>query len=149
YTMLEVAEMIQIPQSLATEWFNRSYYGSVNHNFKAVYQKYLGFYSANPSELHPLPPEEASTKYLEYTEACEAMLAKARQSFDKAEYRWVAQVLNHVVFAEPDNKAAKALLADALEQLGYQAENGTWRNAYLTGAFELRNGMPEQGPVNT
>ena len=142
-TMLEVAEMIELPESLAGEWYNRGYYGSVNHNSKAIYQQYLGFYSSHPSDLHPLPPEDAARKYVEFMGGSAAILKKAQASFEHGEYRWVAQVMKHVVFAEPDNAQAKQLLADALEQLGYQAENGTWRNEYLMGAFELRNGIPD------
>ncbi|HEU5379792.1 MAG TPA: alkyl sulfatase dimerization domain-containing protein [Ktedonobacteraceae bacterium] len=141
-TMLEVAEMIELPESLAQEWYNRGYYGSVSHNTKAIYQQYLGFYSSHPSDLHPLPPEDAARKYVEFMGGTAAILTKAQASFEQGEYRWVAQVMKHVVFAEPHNEQARYLLADALEQLGYQAENGTWRNEYLMGAFELRNGIP-------
>lgn len=148
YTMVEVAEMIQLPESLAQEWFNRDYYGTVNHNAKAVYQRYLGWYDSNPANLHPLPPEESARKFLEYMGSASAVMAKARQAFKKGEYRWVAQIMNLVVFAEPDNRAAKELQADALEQLGYQAESASWRNNYLTGASELRNGVPEAGQVS-
>lgn len=146
YTMLEVAEMIQLPDSLADEWYNRGYYGSVNHDVKAIYQNYLGFYSSHPSDLHPLPPEQAAKKYVEFMGGAQAVLEKAQKSFEQGEYRWVAQVMKHVVFADPDNQQARSLLADALEQLGYQAENATWRNEYLMGAFELRNGIPQLPP---
>lgn len=146
-TMLEVAEMIELPESLANEWYNRGYYGSVNHNSKAIYQQYLGFYSSHPSDLHPLPPEDAARKYVEFMGGSAAILKKAQTSFEHGEYRWVAEVMKHVVFAEPNNEQAKQLLADALEQLGYQAENGTWRNEYLMGAYELRNGIPKLPPT--
>ncbi|BCL82267.1 alkyl sulfatase [Ktedonobacteria bacterium brp13] len=149
YTMLEVAEMLQLPESLATVWYNRDYYGSINHNAKAVYQKYLGFYSSNPADLHPLPPEAAAKKYVEYMGGPEAVLQKAREAFAAGDYRWVAQVVNHVVFAQPDNQQARQLQADALEQLGYQTENPTWRNEYLTGASELRNGIPAMPGIRT
>lgn len=142
-TMLEAAEMIELPESLACEWYNRGYYGSVNHNTKAIYQQYLGFYSSHPSDLHPLPPEDAARKYVEFMGGTAAILKKAQACFEQGEYRWVAQVMKHVVFAEPSNDQARYLLADALEQLGYQTENGTWRNEYLMGAFELRNGIPD------
>ena len=141
YTMLEIGEMVKPPASIAQEWYNRGYYGSVNHDVKAVYQRYLGWYDSNPANLHPLPPVEASKKYIEYMGGPEAVLAKARQSFENGEYRWVAQVMNHVVFAYPDNAEARSLEADALEQLGYQTENATWRNEFLVGAYELRNGV--------
>jgi alkyl sulfatase BDS1-like metallo-beta-lactamase superfamily hydrolase len=128
YTMLEVAENIKLPKSLSNEWHLRGNYGSLNHNAKAVYQKYIGFYDGNPASLHQLPPEDAGKKYVEFMGGAEAVLEKARASFDKGDYRWVAQVVNHVVFAEPDNMEARALQADALEQLGYQAESAPWRN---------------------
>jgi alkyl sulfatase BDS1-like metallo-beta-lactamase superfamily hydrolase len=141
YTMLEIGEMVTLPASIAQEWYNRGYYGSVNHDVKAVYQRYLGWYDSNPANLHPLPPVDASKKYVEYMGGPEEVLAKARQSFENGEYRWVAQVMNHVVFAFPDNVEARNLEADALEQLGYQTENATWRNEFLMGAYELRNGV--------
>jgi len=141
YTMLEIAEMIELPDVLAKEWYNRGYYGTVSHNAKAVYQRYLGWFDGNPANLHPLPPVEASKKYVEFMGGADAVLAKARRAYKKGEYRWVAQAVNHVVFADPKNKKARDLQADALEQLGYQAESGPWRNFYLTGAKELREGV--------
>ncbi len=137
------AEMLALPDSLSGEWYNREYYGTVNHNAKAVYQRYLGWYDGNPATLHPLPPAESAAKYVEFMGGAAAVIAKARESYAKGEYRWVAQVLNHVVFADPGNTEARALAADALEQLGYQAESAPWRNAYLVGAAELRNGPPK------
>jgi alkyl sulfatase BDS1-like metallo-beta-lactamase superfamily hydrolase len=145
YTPIELAERIHLPASLADEWYNRGYYGTLNHDAKAVYQKYLGWYDANPANLHPLPPEEAGTKYVEYMGGAQAVITRAREAFERGEYRWVAQVMNHVVFAEPNNVEARHLEADALEQLGYQAESGPWRNVYLMGASELRNGVPPMG----
>ena len=141
YTMLEIGEMIELPESLAKEWYARGYYGTVNHNVKGVYVKYLGWFDGNPANLHPLPPVEASVRYVEFMGGAEAVISKARTSYDKGEYRWVAQVMNHVVFADPANAAARNLQAMALEQLGYQAESGPWRNFYLTGAQELRRGV--------
>lgn len=142
HTPLEIAEELELPADVGDEFFNRGYYGTLSHNVKAVYQKYLGWFDGNPANLHPLPPVEAGIRYVEYMGGAEAVLAKARESFDRGEYRWVAQVLNHVVFADPENMAARALAADALEQLGYQAESGPWRSFYLTGAQELRHGPP-------
>ena len=142
YTMIEVAEMLELPDTLSGKWYNREYYGTVNHNAKAVYQRYLGWYDGNPATLHPLPPAESAAKCVEFMGGAAAVIAKARESFAKGEYRWVAQVLNHVVFADPANIEARTLAADALEQLGYQAESAPWRNAYLVGAGELRNGPP-------
>jgi len=149
YTITEIGEMVQLPPSLANEWYNRGYYGTVNHDSKAVYQRYMGWYTGNPADLYPLPPVEAATKYVEYMGGSAAVIRKARESFTKGEYRWVAQVMNQVVFAEPENSAARELEADALEQLGYQAEAGTWRNAFLMGAFELRNGVPKLPAIET
>jgi alkyl sulfatase BDS1-like metallo-beta-lactamase superfamily hydrolase len=149
YTMNECAEMIQLPPSLAGEWYNRDFYGTVNFNVKAVYQRYLGWFDANPANLHPLPPEEAGRRYVEFMGGSEAILARARESMKKGEYRWVAQVLNHVVFAESGNREARELQADALEQLGYQSESPVWRNFYLSGAKELRDGITKNVPVQT
>jgi alkyl sulfatase BDS1-like metallo-beta-lactamase superfamily hydrolase len=141
-TMLEIAEELRLPPSLGDEFFNRDYYGTLNHNVKAVYQRYLGFFDGNPAHLHPLPPVESGRRYVEFMGGADELLRRARESFEAGEYRWVAQVVDHLVFAEPDNMAARALQADALEQLGYQAESGPWRSFYLTGAQELRNGPP-------
>ncbi len=151
YTLLEIPEIVesQLPADLFNAWYNRGYYGTVSHNVKAVYQHYLGFFDGNPATLHPLPPQAAGQKYVEFMGGAENLLAKARESFDKGEYRWVAQVVNHLVFADPDNKAARDLQADALEQLGYQAESGIWRNFYLSGAKELRDGVLDLGAPKT
>jgi alkyl sulfatase BDS1-like metallo-beta-lactamase superfamily hydrolase len=143
FTAPEIAEQLTLPDSLAKEWFNRDYYGTVRHNAKAIYQKYLGWYDSNPAHLDPLPPVESAKKYLEYMGGTEAVLHRARDDFRKGHYRWVAEVMNRVVFAEPQNSEARALAADALEQLGYLAEAATWRNSYLCAAFELRNGVPQ------
>lgn len=143
YTMTEVAEIMTLPQSLSQKWYNRDYYGSVNHDSKAVYQRYLGWYDSNPANLNILPPVEASKKYVEYMGGSDAIIEKAKASFAAGDYRWVAMVVNHVIFADPNNKEARDLQADALEQLGYQAEDPTWRNEYLMGAYELRNGVPD------
>ena len=124
-TMREIADSFKMPASLANVWANRGYYGSVYHDVAATYVLYLGWFDGNPATLHELPPVEASKKYVEFMGGADAVLQKAKQSYDKGDYRWVAQVVNHVVFADPDNKAAKDLQADALEQLGYQAESGT------------------------
>ncbi|WJR80496.1 alkyl sulfatase dimerization domain-containing protein [Bradyrhizobium sp. NP1] len=145
-TATEIAETIRLPASLEGAWHGRGYYGHIRHNVKAIYQKYLGWYDANPVNLDPLPPVEAGKKYVEYMGGGEAILARARTDFDKGEFRFVAQALSHLVFAEPDNSQARALLADTFEQLGYAAESATWRNAYLFGAQELRQGMPKAPP---
>jgi alkyl sulfatase BDS1-like metallo-beta-lactamase superfamily hydrolase len=145
-TMLEIAEQLDFPSSLGDRWCNRSYYGSVSHNVKAVYNLYLGYFDGNPATLHQLPPVEASERYVEFMGGADAVLERAGASFEEGDYRWVAQVVNHVVFADPANQDARRLQADALEQLGYQTENGVWRNFYLTGAQELRYGLLEGLP---
>jgi alkyl sulfatase BDS1-like metallo-beta-lactamase superfamily hydrolase len=145
-TATEIAEAIRLPASLEGAWHARGYYGHVRHNVKAIYQKYLGWYDANPANLDPLPPVESGKKFVEYMGGADAILARARSDFEKGEFRFVAQALSHLVFAEPDNKAARAMLADTFEQLGYLAESSTWRNAYLFGAQELRQGMPKVPP---
>lgn len=142
YTMTEIGNMISPPPSIANEWYNRGYYGSVNHNAKAVYQRYMGWYSSNPADLNPYPPTENSKRYVEFMGGANAIIQKAREYYNRGDYRFVATVLNHVVMADPSNQAARNLEADALEQLGYQNENATWRNEYLMGAYELRNGVP-------
>jgi len=141
YTMVEIAEQFKLPKEIANKFSNRGYYGSVNHNVKATYVLYLGWFTGNPAQLNELPPEEGGKHYVEMMGGEEAVLTKAKEYFDKGEFRWVAEVVNHVVFANPSNQAAKNLQADALEQLGYQAESGPWRNFYLTGAKELREGV--------
>jgi alkyl sulfatase BDS1-like metallo-beta-lactamase superfamily hydrolase len=142
-TAAEIAETIRLPASLEGAWHGRGYYGHIKHNVKAIYQKYLGWYDANPVNLDPLPPVESGRKYVEYMGGAEAILARAGKDFANGEFRFVAQAVSHLVFAEPDNSAARAMLADSFEQLGYAAESSTWRNAYLFGAQELRQGMPK------
>src|SRR5262245_48881873 len=149
YTGVELSNMIKLPPELDQQWYNRGYYGTVRHNTRAVYQRYMGFYDANPSTLDELPPEVAAKKYVEYMGGAAAVLKKAKADFDKGEYRWVAEAVKHVVFADPNNREGKELLADAYEQMGYQAESGPWRSVYLQGAFELRNGVPQAGGINT
>ncbi|CUI17252.1 hypothetical protein PNK_1643 [Candidatus Protochlamydia naegleriophila] len=149
YTMTEIGEMMQLPDSLAKEWYNRGYYGSLNHNVKSVYNFYLGWFNGNPSTLHVLPEIEGSKKYVEYMGGSDAVIDKAQKDYDKGDYRWAAQVLNHVVFADPANQKGKKLLASTLEQLGYQSENATWRNFYLMGAKELREGIRPQPVLAT
>ncbi len=141
-TPAEISEELRFPKSLASQWHLRDYYGSVKHNVKAVYQRYLGWYDGHPADLDPLPPVEAGKRYVEFMGGADAVIAKARESYAKGDFRWVAEVLKHVVFADPHNAAARELQADALEQLGYQAESGPWRNVYLMGAQELRKGVP-------
>lgn len=144
YTSDEISNMIELPEGLAKNWYTRQYYGTVAHNSKAVYQKYMGWYDANPVNLNPLTPIESAKKWVEYMGDTDKVLRMAKDDFDKGEYQWVAEVTNTIVYAEPENEAARLLCADALEQLGYQSESGTWRNAYLTAALELRCGNSTQ-----
>jgi alkyl sulfatase BDS1-like metallo-beta-lactamase superfamily hydrolase len=141
YTGSEIAEAIELPPSLAEEWHCREFYGSVSHNTKAIYQRYMGWFDGNPAHLWEHPPSEGARRYVDFMGGAEAVLEKARRSFGEGDYRWVAEVVNHVVFAEPGNEAARELQAEALTRLGHGAENATWRNFYLTGAKELREGI--------
>lgn len=145
YTPTEMANMIKLPANLAKKWHARNYYGTLSFNTRAVYQKYMGFYDGNPANLNPLPTVEAAKKYVAYMGGAKAVIDMAKQDYDKGEYRWVVQVLNHVVFANPENMEARNLEAAAMEQLAYQAESGVWRNCYLMGAAELRRGTYKVG----
>jgi alkyl sulfatase BDS1-like metallo-beta-lactamase superfamily hydrolase len=146
-TPTEIAEEIQLPPGLDAHWYNRGYYGSLRHNAKAVYQRYLGWYDSHPAHLDPLPPVEVGRRYVAAMGGPEAVVALARTAFGEGDYRWAAEVLTHVVFADPANMDARLLQADVFEQLGYQAENGLWRSEYLLGAFELRHGVNDLGAV--
>lgn len=143
-TPREIADKIQLPESLSKHLGSRGYYGDLRHNVKAVYQFYLGVYDGNPANLNPLPPTESGKRYMELIGADKAVSA-AQAAFDKGDFRWAAELLNHVVMADSGNNAAKELLAKTYEQMGYMAEAATWRNAYLTGALELREGPPKKG----
>jgi alkyl sulfatase BDS1-like metallo-beta-lactamase superfamily hydrolase len=129
-----------MPPGLENDWSARGYYGTISHDSKAVYQRYIGWYDGNPATLNRLPRVEEAKKYLEYMGGSVAVIARARDDFKAGRYRWVAEVMDQAVFAEPSNKEASSLAADAFEQLGYLAESATWRNAYLLGAQELRSG---------
>ena len=142
-TPKEIAEEIRLPDSLRRTFANRDYYGTLRHNVKAVYAFYFGWYDANPANLNPLPPEEAGARYVEFMGGAGNLLRQAQASFDAGDYRWVSEVLNHLVFADPENVQARELLASAYDQLGYQSESGPWRDVYLTAALELRNGVPK------
>ena len=146
YTKEEIAEQLELPDSLGREFYNRDYYGTLYANARAVYVKYLGFYDGNPATLHPLPPTQAALRYLEYMGGADAVVARARGDFEKGDFRWVVEILNHVVMAIPGHDEAIALLADAHEQLGYQSESGPWRHNYLTAAQELRRGRFGHSP---
>lgn len=148
-TPVEIAEMLKLPESLDKQFYNRGYYGSLSHNVRAQYQLYFGWFDGVPANLNKLTPEDGGKKYVEFMGGADALLKKAKESYDKGEYRWVAEVVNHLVFADPQNKNARNLLADAYEQLGYQAESGPWRNFYLSGAKELRTGVKQMATPNT
>jgi alkyl sulfatase BDS1-like metallo-beta-lactamase superfamily hydrolase len=149
YTMIEIAEKLKLPPELASNWATRGYYGSVSHDAKAVYNLYLGFFSGNPADLEPLPPAESAVKYVDAMGGADAVIAKAQKAYDAGDYRWVAELLKQVVYADPKNQKARNLQADAFEQLGYQAESGPWRNFYLVGAKELRDGVKKVATPNT
>jgi alkyl sulfatase BDS1-like metallo-beta-lactamase superfamily hydrolase len=140
-TPREIAEQIELPPSLASQFANRGYYGTIRHNVKAVYQFYFGWYDGNPANLDPLPPAEAGAKYVEAMGGGAEVKRKAREALDRGEDRWAATLLDHLVFAEPDDAEARELLARCYDQLGYRAESGVWRAVYLSGAQELRHGV--------
>ncbi len=144
YTPVEIAAEVELPPAIDGTWSTRGYYGTVSHNVRAVYQRFMGFFDGVPAHLDPLPPVEAGERYVDLAGGAEALLAKAREAFEAGDYRWVAELTHHLVFAEPENVEARELQADALEQMGYQAESAIWRNYLLTGALELREGKQEQ-----
>ncbi|WP_062993460.1 alkyl/aryl-sulfatase [Nocardia anaemiae] len=140
YLGSEIAEMLELPPAICDAWHTHGYYGSVSHNVKAIYQRYMGWFDGNPAHLWEHPPVESARRHVEFMGGADEVLRKAQTAYDAGDYRWVAQVVNYVIFADPSNEAAKALQAKTFEQLGYGAENATWRNFYLSGAYELRNG---------
>jgi alkyl sulfatase BDS1-like metallo-beta-lactamase superfamily hydrolase len=137
----EIANTIALPEALGQHFYSRGYYGTVQHNAKAVYQHYMGWFDGNPANLHPLAVEDTAPKYLELMGGIDVVVDKAQGFYDKGEYQWVAELLNHAVFANPKHKGAKQLLAKAYDQMAYQAESGPWRSEYLTAAHELRHGI--------
>jgi alkyl sulfatase BDS1-like metallo-beta-lactamase superfamily hydrolase len=138
----EIAETLELPEEFLANDHTRGYYGDLVHNAKAVYQRYLSWYDGNPANLKKYPPVEAGKRYVELAGGADALLAKARAAFDAGDYRWVVELVNHLIFADATNQAARDLQADTFEQLGYQAESATFRNAYLNAAQELRYGPP-------
>ncbi len=142
----ELAQEIAMPLSMETAWHARPYYGALAHNVRAIYCHYMGPYDGNPASLDPLPPVAAGERYVSYMGGAEKVVSRAQADYDAGNYRWVVQVLHHVIFADPKNQPARLLAADAMEQLGYQSESATWRNAYLLGAKELRHGAPKPPP---
>ena len=145
YTPGEIADTLELPKALRNSFSNRGYYGTLKHNARAVYQRYFGWYDGNPANLDPLPIVESSARYVAAMGGSPGVMAIAQAAFDDGDYRWVAELLNHLIFAEPDHADAKMLLAQSYDQLGYQSESGPWRDVYLTGALELRQGAPTQG----
>lgn len=140
-TMVEIAEQVKQPAELAAQWYNHGYYGTYSHNSKAVYQFYLGWYDANPANLNPWPPAERAKRSVAAMGGAAKVLGLARKAMADGDYRWSSDLLSQLVFADPANKAARALLADSFEQQGYQAESGIWRNQFLAAANELRTGF--------
>jgi alkyl sulfatase BDS1-like metallo-beta-lactamase superfamily hydrolase len=146
-TPTEIAAEVRLPPSLERTWSCRGYYGTVSHNVRAVYQRYLGFFDGNPAHLDPHAPVDGAHRYVQLAGGIESLLAHARTAFDDGDYRWVAEICSHAVFADPEHTAARELHARALEQLGYQSESAVWRNLYLVGAHELRHGPPSLPPI--
>lgn len=143
HSAADAAEAIELPASLRKQWHTHCFYGCLRHNVKAVFQRYIGHYDGNPAHLEALPPVPAASKTIDYMGGADAVLQRAQADYDRGEYRWVAQVASQLVFADAANQAARHLGANALEQLGYQSESATARNAYLQGAAELRHGVPQ------
>jgi alkyl sulfatase BDS1-like metallo-beta-lactamase superfamily hydrolase len=144
-TMPELANASFFPKGLAADASSHGYYGTLSHNLRAVYNFYLGYYDANPATLDPLLPTESAKRYVAAMGGEAAVVALGRKAFADGDYRWVVELVNKAVFANPNNAEARALQADALEQLGYQTEAATWRNAYLMGALELRSAPKDPG----
>lgn len=149
FTINELPAKVELPKSLVSQWSTHGYYGSQSHNVRAVYNYYLGYYDGNPANLNPLPPEEVAKKYVDAMGGPGAVLAVGRRALEQGDYRWGAEAVKHLVFAHPDNQEARNLEADLLEQMGYQAESGPWRNFYLAGAAELRKGVTKMATPNT
>lgn len=147
YTSTEIAEMVKVPDAIAKKWYNRGYYGTVKVNVKAVYQRYLGWFDENPSNLNPLPPVEEAKLYVDAMGGINKVISIGNKAYNSGNYRWAATVLKHAVYAQPNNTQAKNALAKVYDQLGYQAESPLWRNVYLVGADELRNGKPKAAAV--
>ena len=140
----EIAEQVRLPEPLASRWFNRGYYGTMMHNSRAVYQRYMGWYDGNPANLNPLPPAEEGARFVRAMGGEDRVLAEGQRAFDEGDYRWAARVLNNLVFANPQNTAARQLLARTHRQMAYQAESAIWRNMYLSAARELEQGPPQR-----
>ena len=140
YQGAEIAELIQLPPALEKSWSTHGYYGSVSHNVKAIYQRYMGWFDGNPARLWPHPPAEQAQRYVAAIGGIDRVVELARTAFDEGDFRWAATLLDHAIFTDERHAGARELYADTLEQLGYGAENGTWRNFFLSGVTELRDG---------
>jgi alkyl sulfatase BDS1-like metallo-beta-lactamase superfamily hydrolase len=149
YTDREISERVRLPDALARRWFNRGYYGTMMHNARAVYQRYMGWYDGNPANLYPLAPEEEGQRFVRAMGGEANVLAEGQRAFDEGDYRWAARVLNNLIFANPNNRQARTLLASTHRQMAYQAESAIWRNMYLVAARELENGPPQQPSTTT
>lgn len=149
YTQAEIAEAIAPPKAIADQWYNKGYYGTYSHNSKAVYQRYLGWYDAVPANLNPHPPVERAKRYVAAMGGAKKALAEARKAMKAGDYRWSSDILNQLVFADPQNKESKALLADSYEQQGYQAESAIWRNQFLSAARDLRQGVQASATIQS
>lgn len=147
-TMVEAAEAVEEPGFQAADFTTRGYYGTLNHNAKAVYQHYFGWWGGVPADYHRLPHAVTAARYVEAMGGAEQVLEIGQAAFERGDYRWAAEVFNHLVFAEPDNQQGRDWLSASYEQLGFQAESGAWRSYYLTGAAELRRGLPDAGNPN-
>jgi alkyl sulfatase BDS1-like metallo-beta-lactamase superfamily hydrolase len=145
YVPTEIANRIDFPPSLARLWHLRGYYGTLKHNVQGIYAYYLGWYDGNPANLDALPPREKARRTLQYMGGIDAVMTKAREDFATGDYRWVVHILDQVMWVVPEHSEARELAAAAHTQLGYGAENATWRNAYLSAAQELRHGLPQGG----
>ena len=145
YTAPEIAEMLKLPESLERHLHVHGYYGTLKHNVRGIYQFYLGWFDANPANLDPLPPVEAAKGYVALAGGPDKLLAAAREAYAQGNYRWSAELSKQLVYADPGNRDAREIQAQAFEQMGYVAESAPWRNFYLTGAQELRQGRPKEG----
>ncbi|MFC3680441.1 alkyl/aryl-sulfatase [Bacterioplanoides pacificum] len=139
----EIAERLQLPDSLAQNFSNRGYYGTLKHNSRAVYQGYMGWYDGNPAHLDPLPESETASRYVQLAGGSLALFRQAETAFQQGDYRWAAELLNHLVFADPDHHSGRQLLARSYRQLGFQSESGPWRDVYLSAAQELLQGVSD------
>jgi alkyl sulfatase BDS1-like metallo-beta-lactamase superfamily hydrolase len=148
-TQAEIAEAIKAPPAISEQWFNKGYYGTYNHNSKAVYQRYLGWYDGVPANLNPHPPVERAKRLIADMGGSKKVIVAAQRAMKAGDYRWSSDLLNQLVFAEPANKAARALLADSYEQQGYQAESAIWRNQFLSAANDLRNGVKPSATIQS